>query len=410
MKRILSLSVLFFAWALAFAGCSKIPTFEEATGAANVAPPPVAPAAVQQEAPPRPITPAPPPVPQGPSPDEVIANFKRIRPHELEDGALQSLLKLDEGLEGITEIDASMNQKLTPNGFKNIGKLPNLLKLVLNGTRLTDEVLDHIAGIATLEELQLNNSAITGSGLTSLNRLDNLHTLELNSCNLGDLAWAAIGDIPNLKTLKVSKTGVSNDAMKFICNAKNLTSIDLEYTGVTDAGLMHLSKLNSGLERLHLTQCSVTGQGFQGLTKGKGGKSLKWLGLYADGALVPAGAKLILQFNSLEVLSFGPISGIDDQYVNQICGSLPKLKLLDLSGAGGGKLSDAAFKSVGKLKQLEEIRLGSIPGLSDATLKSLTACKELRKVSIEGRVTEKGCHAFKELLPDCTLHTSRGQY
>ncbi|QHT65995.1 ribonuclease inhibitor [Rhodocytophaga rosea] len=69
--------------------------------------------------------------------------------------------------------------KLTPEGLKDLSKLPNLTRLRMDKTNITDEYLAHLKGLPNLEYLNLYNTQVSDKGLAQLASLKNLKTLYL---------------------------------------------------------------------------------------------------------------------------------------------------------------------------------------------------------------------------------------
>ena len=64
--------------------------------------------------------------------------------------------------------------------------LPQLRDLSLNGTKVTDAGLLHLAGLTHLKTIRLNRTDITDRGLTQLKRLTHLEKLEVRETLVTD--------------------------------------------------------------------------------------------------------------------------------------------------------------------------------------------------------------------------------
>jgi hypothetical protein len=76
--------------------------------------------------------------------------------------------------------------------LRDLGKILTIKALILNGTRVTDEGLQHIEALP-LEYLYLGETAISDAGLTILKRITSLKEVSLRN------ARASAGGIRDLK-------------------------------------------------------------------------------------------------------------------------------------------------------------------------------------------------------------------
>ena len=94
---------------------------------------------------------------------------------EFKDEHLAKLAPVSQGL-----VDVNLGATaVTDAGVANLGKMPRLKKLWLNGTGITDTGLDSIKGLGELEYLNLYGTQVTDEGLKKLSGLKNLKKLYL---------------------------------------------------------------------------------------------------------------------------------------------------------------------------------------------------------------------------------------
>ena len=392
------LSFLTLVVCIGLTGCGKIPTWDELTGKAP--PAKTEPEPVAQPAP------TPPPKPPEPSAEEVLAKFKALKPAELNDSRIQQLLKLNEGLESIYQIDATGGM-VSSSGLVGIERLPNLKELDLTGTKIQDDVYSVVAKSQSIERLTLSRTEIKGNGIIALQSLRSLRYLTLTGCKIHEGMWQEIGSLGQIEGLGLDQTDVTNAAMEFICQSSSLQRLSIHHTGVTDEGLVYLQHAEK-LEVLDLGGLHITGEGLAFLANSKSGNkglnSLKFLSLAENKTLTRNGAKLILMLRSLEHLNMSGVWGVDDVYLTQMFGSLRNLQYIGLSGAGQpGAITDKGLAGLGNLKNLTTVFLESINTVSDVTLGNLAKCKELSEVHIDGACTILGAQKFKKMRPDCLL-------
>ncbi len=100
-------------------------------------------------------------------------------------------------------------------GDPGVAQLPcsvRLRRLSLEGTRVTDESLRHLAGCRALEELDLSGTRVTDEGLASLSELKQLHTLWLTGTGITDAGLARLDALPALSTLQLTNTRITPQA------------------------------------------------------------------------------------------------------------------------------------------------------------------------------------------------------
>ncbi len=389
--RTLAVSLIF-----GITGCEKIPTWGELTGGQQpaAAPPPTTVPAVQ----------APPPVqvapPAGPSPEEVIAKFKAMRPGDISDGSITALTNLNEGLDQVTEINAD-GSGVTKNAFGAIEKLTNLRQLRLASTKIDNEACQKIAQVTSLEVLVLNSTQVNDVGVAALSGLQNLKHLELNNCLLTPNGFAAIGQFPSLEFIAIEHTNMTNETLDLVCNAKTLKQFYMSNNSINDYGLAALKKLTA-LEILAINHTQVTGEGLGFAQKGGGLKSLTTLGMYTC-PMSANGAKAISQFKSLERLNIGGIGLLNDEALAYMISGMKKLKYLNLSKCTS--LSGQGLIGLKGNKEIEELHFDQCPGIGDAVIPFLKTLKSLKTVSLNSTaITPNGASQLRAALPDAKVY------
>ncbi len=240
---------------------------------------------------------------------------------QLEELSLDSHLISDRGVDRIADIRSlkkltlwgTHGMKITDQGLKRFGQLPNLKNLgfggffnYLSAIPITDEGLANLKTLKSLEELDLRGTKITDEGLKTLKSMAGLRILNLYKTQVTDgglealaacpslqdliLAGTEVGDegvkllsrSQSLQRLNLSDTKIGDLALQFIPAFKKLTSLRITETKVSDEGLKHLGK--SKLLELSLVCCSANYQiTDQGLAYLQGIKTLKRLGFHFQG-------------------------------------------------------------------------------------------------------------------------------
>ncbi len=378
-------------------GCGKVPTWNELTqqpapqpAPVIVAPPPVQPT----------VVPAPPPKPNA---AVVLATFRSLKSHEISDATLAELGTLTEGLETVTEINASGSGLLTGAGLANLSKLPALNSLDLSSTNVSNEVMRHLTQVPMLASLSLNGTSISDDGLTVLNACPNLKKLEIKGCRLTPNGFAAIGKMPVLEELNFEVTpGLNDVTLDLICEARTLRRLNFrDCAGITDSGMAALAKLEV-LEELNINRSGVTSEGFLAVTKGGGLKNMKLLGVSVT-PMTEKGAKAINTMKSLEHIDLQMVAGINDQGFTLIVSGMKNLKYININDCGSitGPKAFTALKACDEL----EVLLASRTGINDVSLGQLVGHKKLRTLEVfDTKCTQAGVMKLRKLLPECEIH------
>lgn len=378
------------------AGCGKIPTWGELTGQAQPAPPtqPV-PANVAPVVPVNPVAP-----PAAPSASDVISRFNSLGKSQKSDADLQSLTSLKEGLDAITEIDAT-GSPITSAGMANIERLTGLRVLRLNRTRMDDEACRRIAALPSLEVLTLAETQVTDVGVAAISALQNLQELELTRVILSENAFRAIGNLPSLRKVSIESTNLNNRSLELLCNAKTITDLTLATNPINDFGLVALGKLES-LEYLEISHTQFTGEAFGKLTKGGGLKRLKHLGMCGC-PINDKGAKAISTAKSIESLNFCQISTMNDAGLDHIIKGMKNLRYMNL--ANNPVLEGWGLRTLKNSSSIEEIHLDGCPKIGDPVIQILKTAKNLKKVGLGGTaVSPRGLSELQAALPEAKLH------
>ncbi|MEK6257582.1 MAG: hypothetical protein AABP62_03090 [Planctomycetota bacterium] len=388
------------------AGCGKIPTWGELTGQTPPAPPPKVVPVVQ---PPSVSTPVKPVEPPKPNAVEVIAQFKALPPFQVGDESLLKLASLTEGLENLTEINAS-GGSVTDNGLANLNKLPALKKLELVSTKISNQGMQHLSQVSSLEWLNLNSTPITDAGVATLTALPNLKKLELKNCQLTPEGFAAIGRMPALEEINLDVTpGLNDVTLDLMCEARTLRRLHLrDCGGITDKGLSAMRKLEV-LEELNINRCQITGEGFLNVSKQGGLKSLKLLGI-SVAPLTDKGAKAINSLRSLEYLDLQQTSQMNDVGLVEIVTGMKQLKYLNIAECKlvTGLKSFAALKAAEDLETLRAFDTS----INDTAIALLKGHKKLKLLEIgtTTKCTLKGVQLLKKSLPDCEIRFGGQSY
>ncbi len=304
---------------------------------------------VTEETVPAPVPPppiAPPSVTPAPvvrTPQEIMEAILALPNSEKRDEHLQQLAELKEGLDAITTLDLSRSG-VSDEGLKHLAAFPQLAELNLSETRVSNAGLVSVAEVKTLRSLTLGNlRGVDDTGVKHLSSLKELESLTITACPVTDLVFATLADLDGLQTLNLSNCpdiyGKGFQLLTTKGHFKNLRELQVSGSKFGNYGMDQLNKLPQ-LEILRASHCEMAGATIMGL------------------------------------------NGCD------------RLQVLDLSG---NSFFDDNMKIVSRLKNLEELRLAQINGLTDESLNSLKIMKSLKVLDLDGtRVTEPAVKLLKE--------------
>lgn len=243
---------------------------------------------------------------------------------------------------------------------------------VHQGLDLSNAGLARLEGFASLRSLDLSRSRVTDSGLVSLSRLGNIRWLNLSETRIGDAGIVHVAKLPDLEELVLRQTPVTDAGLSHLRQLKKLRVLVLSDTVVSDTGLRHISELDQ-LEVLGLFQTKVTDAGLSHLSG--------------------AGKLSELSLSQTNVTDKGVAALAEMQ--------LDNLKTLYLAGT---KITDSGMSSLVRLKQLAKLDISECPGITDAAVEPLMACKALEELTVRGtQMSEKGLQALSSALPNCLI-------
>jgi len=383
--------------AVILSGCNgKVPTWGELT---KQQPPPAEQTTTIQSPTPEQVQPPvmqPVQPPAKPKPEEVVAEFKKLKPGQVSNSSIAMLTSLDEGLELVTEIDATTGS-VDDDGVGGLPKLTSLRQLRLEGTKVSDKGCQAIGQVASLEELTLTGGYISDVGMEFLKDLTQLKKLKLAGTQLSLHGWEIIGALPQLQEIWIDHSSINDESMEALCNATTLETLDIHNCQVTDEGLRHLGKLDNLLV-LELQECPITCYQLSSLVKNKGKSKLIRLGVYGTN-LNDRGVAAIASLTSLEYLNVGKLQGMTDAYFGKLLSGKKNLKVLGC--LHNPALTNAALSQVKACKELEFLDFSYNPLINDQGLVHLTKLKKLNHLNYANTgVTPVGIAMLQKHLPE----------
>ena len=217
----------------------------------------------------------------------------------------------------IKDLKLFYSEWITDHGLTAIKQWKHLKRLDLRGTRISDSTLEIVSGITGLEALDIAQTEVTDIGLEQLLTLVNLKELALGRGRLSNSGLVALRMLPTLTILDLSGarptppdapagrgqgSGIPEETLKAIAELKELRVLYLGFSAVTPDGLRILSSLEN-VERLGLQGCSrVDDAAIRELGRWK---SLKYVDLQEDPVTETGLAELRRARPGIKILSGG---------------------------------------------------------------------------------------------------------
>jgi Leucine-rich repeat (LRR) protein len=164
----------------------------------------------------------------------------------------------------IEDLNLYFAEQITDEGASVVRNWKHLKRLNLRGTKITDSTLEFLAGVPTIEWLDIGWAQITDTGLDHLTSLTHLRWLTIGGNKLTDTALQFLRQMPQLEYLDIggqqrTDSGLwslllTDAGMQAIATVTELRELRLSGTAVTARGLALLEPLPK-LERLSLQGC-----------------------------------------------------------------------------------------------------------------------------------------------------------
>ena len=218
-----------------------------------------------------------------PNPQELIAEFKGLKPHEIGDSALMKVTSSPEAAAAITEVVIKAYDGISGAGIEamkampnleslqfpgaglsagelgTIGQLTSLKRLTLSGSLLDDSVVSTLSSLGNLEALDISGTRISPAAGQSLAKFTQLQSVHLQSTQVNDATIAALASLP-IRELNLSKTRITNNALATIGKMSNLESLDVSFTQVNGAGFKGINR--TGMKKLNVGETNFGIEGF----------------------------------------------------------------------------------------------------------------------------------------------------
>ena len=133
----------------------------------------------------------------------------------------------------------------------------------LSRSFVSDSDLDRIATFPQLEKLDLSHTRITDLGLLRLKNLRNVRELNLFYAELvTDEGLSAVKSWPRIERLNFRGVKVTDNTLALLAGKDSIRTLDIGFAEVTDSGLQHLARLK-GLRELSIGGNKMTEVGLE---------------------------------------------------------------------------------------------------------------------------------------------------
>ena len=127
--------------------------------------------------------------------------------------------------------------------LRNLRLLPDVTRVNLEDSPITDAGMVHLAGLTKLTHLYLGHSQVKGPGLVHLKGLKKLSHLSLRYMPIEDKWLRHVGEMTHIHALGLDDTQVTDDSILLLARMSNLRTLWLDRSKVTGVGLARLKPL-----------------------------------------------------------------------------------------------------------------------------------------------------------------------
>ena len=190
----------------------------------------------------------------------------------------------------IEELNLFFAERITDEGTAVIKGWKRLKRVNFRGTKMTDVTLEYLGGLPTIESIDAGYAETTDVGWEHLTSLSNLKALTMGGNKLTDTSLQFLRTMPQIEYLDISGTqrtdsglwslGLGIAGVRAIATVASLKELRLGGTAINTMGLEALKALTK-LERLDLQNCRQLNDGSAAVLAGF--KQLKVLDVKGSG-------------------------------------------------------------------------------------------------------------------------------
>lgn len=238
-----------------------------------------------------------------------------------------------------------------------LARLPDLERLDLSHTRISDEGMLNLKPAAKIKELKLLYSEwITDQGMTAIKEWKHLKRLDLRGTRISDGTLEIVSRMPGLEALDIAHTEVTDLGLENLITLVNLKELSVGRGRLSNTGLVTIRMLPA-LQYLDLSGARPTPPDAPG---GRGGAA----------GIPEETLKALTELTELRVLHLG-YSAIHADGL-RVLRSLAHIEKLGLQGCN--RVDDGALAELAQWKSLKYLDVQEAP----VTEKGLTMLKAAR--------------------------------
>ncbi len=281
---------------------------------------------------------------------------------------------------GSTDWIVKLGGKLERNGA---GKT---VAVNLRGSWINDAEMLGLAGLPDLEKLDLSHTRITDEGMLRLKSAPKIRDLNLFYAEwITDQGMTAIRDWKHLKRLNARGTRISDGTLAIVSRITGLEALDIAHTSVTDNGLDHLITLVD-LKELSLGRGRLNNSSLEVLRMLPTLTHLDLSGGRAGAPDMPGRA------------GAGP--GIPEAALRAMA-ELRELRVLKL---GYSAITAQGLRILSSLEKVEKLGLEGCRRINDGAVGELAAWKNLKYLDLQDtEVTDQGLEALRKARPGLVI-------
>jgi hypothetical protein len=240
---------------------------------------------------------------------------------------------------------------ITDGGVAFLKDWVNLEHLNVRGSEVTSRVFEHLAKMKNLRTLDVGFSRVNDDGFDALASLEHLEELHIGGNKMTGLALPSLRLLPSMKRLDVNGSQRTDSGrwglmltdanVESIGALTQLESLNIGGAIISDAGMKALANMAS-LKSLDLSRMEITAQGLEPVTKMT---KLQRLNLWQCDRIDDRAAEHLMKMNGLEVLDVGD-TAVTDKLLDDLTG----MKSLKLLMVGGSKITPARVEQFRKAR------------------------------------------------------------
>jgi internalin A len=256
----------------------------------------------------------------------------------------------------------------------------------LRGSWINDAEMIELSRLPDLERLDLSHTRITDEGMLNLRSAPKIRELNLFYAEwITDQGINAIKEWKHLKRLNVRGTRISDGTIEIVSHMPGLEALDIAHTEVTDVGLENLITLIN-LKELAIGKGRLTSSGMLVLRMLP---TLQRLDLSGARAAAPDNLR-----------GGGAGFGLSEETVK----ALTELKELRTLYLGFSSVAPDQLQKLSALSKVEKLGLQGCPRVDDTAIPELAKWKGLKYLDLqETAVTAKGLADLRKSRPELKI-------